>query len=62
MAEAAFKVLVNEKSGFQRRAALDPAGLEQVLKLRSKWGEPSKEMGSPSKYYDRSYYDRATGH
>ncbi|WP_349606420.1 ABC transporter substrate-binding protein [Cupriavidus sp. DF5525] len=62
MAEAAFKVLVNEKSGFQRRAALDPAGLEQVLKLRSKWGVPSKEMGSPSKYYDRSYYDRATGH
>jgi ABC-type nitrate/sulfonate/bicarbonate transport system substrate-binding protein len=61
MAEAAFAVLVNEQSGFQRRAALDPAGLEQVLKLRGKWGVPSKEMGSPSTYYDRGYYDRATG-
>lgn len=61
MAEAAFRVLVNEQSGFQRRAALDPAGLEQVLKLRGKWGVPRKEMGSPSTYYDRSYYDRAIG-
>lgn len=62
MAETVFKVLVNDQSGFQRRAALDAQGLEQVLKLRSKWGVPRKEMGSPSKYYDRSYYDRAIGH
>lgn len=61
MAAAAFDVLVNEHGGFQRRAALDPAGLAQVLKLREKWGVPSKKMGSPSTYYDRSYYDRATG-
>lgn len=59
MAEEAFGVLVNEQSGFQRRAALDIVGLEQVLKLRSRWGVPRKEMGNSSKYYDSSYYDRA---
>lgn len=61
MAEAAFGLLVNERTGFQRRAALDVAGLEQVLKLRSKWGVPKKEMGCPCKYYDLSYYNRAIG-
>jgi ABC-type nitrate/sulfonate/bicarbonate transport system substrate-binding protein len=61
MAEAAFGILVNEHGGFQRRAELDPAGLEQVLKLRAKWGVPRKAIGGPSTYYDRSYYDRATG-
>lgn len=62
MAEAAFPVLVNKQSGFERRAALDPAGLDEVLKLRSKWGVPRKEMGRPSKYYDPSFYDNALKH
>lgn len=59
MAEAAFAALVNDRTGFQRRAALDPAGLDQVLTLRGKWGVPKKEMGSPPRYYDASYYNNA---
>jgi ABC-type nitrate/sulfonate/bicarbonate transport system substrate-binding protein len=59
MAEAAYMVLLNENTGFQRRAELETAGLQQVLNLRAKWGVPKKEMGPVSRYYDPSYYDAA---
>lgn len=59
-AQAAFGALTHERTGFQRRAELDLRGLQQVLALRSKWGVPRKDMGPPSRYYDPSYYERAT--
>ncbi|AUT76268.1 ABC transporter substrate-binding protein [Paraburkholderia hospita] len=58
-AEAAYPVLVNEETGFQRRAAIEPAGIEEVLKLRDKWANPEKRMHDPSNYYDPSFYDDA---
>lgn len=58
-ANAAFQLLVNERTGFQRRAAFDLAGLDEVLKLRGKWGIPKKKMGSASEYYDASFYEDA---
>lgn len=60
-AEAAFALLTQERTGFQRRAELDLAGLRQVLALRNKWGVPKKEMGDPARYYDPSFYKRAIG-
>ena len=30
-----------------------------VLKLRSEYGEPKKELTDPAKYYDLTYYQRA---
>ena len=59
MAQDAYAVLVNERTGFQRKAALEVSGLQEVLKLRSKWGVPKKELSNPQTYYDPSYYDNA---
>jgi ABC-type nitrate/sulfonate/bicarbonate transport system substrate-binding protein len=59
MAEGSYAVLLNERTGFQRRAELETAGVQQVLNLRAKWGVPKKEMGPPTKYYDSSYYEAA---
>jgi ABC-type nitrate/sulfonate/bicarbonate transport system substrate-binding protein len=47
--------------GLTRRAAVNMKGVETVLKLRAKNGEPKKEMGPPSKYVDLSYYEKALG-
>jgi ABC-type nitrate/sulfonate/bicarbonate transport system substrate-binding protein len=47
--------------GLNRKAAVNMQGVETVLKLRAKHGEPKKEMGPPSKYVDLSYYEKALG-
>lgn len=61
-AEAAYGVLINERTGFQRRARLEISGLEQVLALRGKWGVPKKTLGAATRYYDPTWYDRALSH
>src|SRR5690606_25101896 len=58
-AATAYGILLEPNTGMQRKAAIDMAGVEQVLKLRSKWGVPRMELNDPSKYYDSSYYDKA---
>lgn len=45
--------------GLNRRAAVNMQGVETVLRLRAKHGEPRKEMGPSSKYVDLSFYERA---
>jgi ABC-type nitrate/sulfonate/bicarbonate transport system substrate-binding protein len=47
--------------GLNRKAAVNMQGVETVLKLRARHGEPRKEMGPPSKYVDLSYYEKALG-
>jgi ABC-type nitrate/sulfonate/bicarbonate transport system substrate-binding protein len=47
--------------GLNRRAAVNPQGVETVLKLRAKNGEPKKDMGPSSKYVDLSFYEKALG-
>ena len=46
--------------GFAKRAKLDRAGMETVLKLRGEFGEPRKSLSDPMKYVDESYYVEAT--
>jgi ABC-type nitrate/sulfonate/bicarbonate transport system substrate-binding protein len=58
-AEATYRILLDPRTGMQRRAAFEQEGLQTVLKIRSKWGQPRKEMGELSRYYDPSYYERA---
>jgi ABC-type nitrate/sulfonate/bicarbonate transport system substrate-binding protein len=58
-AEAAYRVLLDPRTGFQRKAAIDLDGVARVLALRSKWSEQKKPPGPPSRYYDPSYYDAA---
>ncbi|HEY7384302.1 MAG TPA: ABC transporter substrate-binding protein [Beijerinckiaceae bacterium] len=47
--------------GLNPRAALNMNGVQTVLKIRSQYGEPKREMGPPSKYVDLSFYERALG-
>ena len=41
------------------RAAIDPEGMETVLRLRSAHARPPRPMGPPDRYYDPAYYRRA---
>lgn len=59
--EAAYRILLDPREGFERRAQIDMPGVERVLELRAKWAEPKKTLGSPAKYYDPRYYDAAVG-
>ena len=47
--------------GLNRHAEINEAGVATVLKLRSKYAEPKKTLTDPHKYYDMSYYKKATG-
>jgi ABC-type nitrate/sulfonate/bicarbonate transport system substrate-binding protein len=59
--EAAYRILLDPKEGFERRAAIDMQGVERVLELRAKWAEPKKALGGATRYYDPRYYDAAVG-
>lgn len=61
MAEAAYPILLNARTGFQPEAALDESGLGEVLTLRSKWATPQRKMQAVSTYYDSSFYKDALG-
>jgi ABC-type nitrate/sulfonate/bicarbonate transport system substrate-binding protein len=58
-ADAAYRVLLDPKTGFQRNGAIDMDGIARVLALRTKWSEHKKPLGPASRYYDPSYYDAA---
>ncbi len=58
-AQASYGILLNPKDGFQRKARIDMEGVKTVLALRSKYGEPKKNLTDPSKYYDSSFYEAA---
>jgi ABC-type nitrate/sulfonate/bicarbonate transport system substrate-binding protein len=60
LADKAHAILLDPKSGFQRKARIDIEGVRTVLALRSEYGEPKKALTDPAKYYDPSYYDKAT--
>jgi ABC-type nitrate/sulfonate/bicarbonate transport system substrate-binding protein len=48
------------KEGLQVDGRIDPEGAMNVLRIRSEFGEPRKELKDPSKYIDESYYRKAT--
>lgn len=51
--------LVSPATGFVPRAALDRAGLDTVLELRSQYAPRKKLLTDPEKYLDSSFYDDA---
>jgi len=61
LAKQSYDLLVADKGGFTRDAALDVDGIRTVLALRSKYGVPRKTLGDPAKYVDLTYYDKALG-
>jgi ABC-type nitrate/sulfonate/bicarbonate transport system substrate-binding protein len=58
-ANTAYGVLLSPKDGFQRKAQIDLKGVETVLRLRSKYGQPQKTLTDPRRYYDDSFYRAA---
>lgn len=58
-ASRSYDVLLDPKTGFTQKAALNEAGVRTVLELRSEYGEPNKKLTEPQKYYDLTYYRKA---
>ena len=57
LAKQTLEVLLDPVSGFFRDVRLDPAGMETVLALRSKFGKV--KLFDPQKYLDSSYRQKA---
>ena len=58
-AQGAYDALLGGGEGLERSGRIDRAGAQTVLKLRSEFGRPQKNLGDPSKYMDDSYYRKA---
>ena len=58
-AGTAYGVLLSPTEGFQRKAQIDLKGVETVLRLRSKYGQPQKTLTDARRYYDDSFYRAA---
>jgi len=52
-------VFLNPAGGFEPEARVNVAGMQQVLDLRSEYGQPQKKLTEPEKYFDPSYYKAA---
>ncbi|HEV8306638.1 MAG TPA: ABC transporter substrate-binding protein [Methylomirabilota bacterium] len=61
LAAKTYDVLLAPAGGFEPAARLDVEGIRTVLKLRSEYGRPKKDLTDPSRYYDLSHYERAAG-
>jgi ABC-type nitrate/sulfonate/bicarbonate transport system substrate-binding protein len=59
-AEQSYKVMFSGKEGFQKKAKIDPKGARTVLKLRSEYAKPKKDLEDAKKYIDETYYREAT--
>ncbi len=60
IAAKSYAVFLDPQNGFDRKAAIDVAGVKRVLDIRETYAEPHKALAEPSHYYDLSYYDAAT--
>jgi ABC-type nitrate/sulfonate/bicarbonate transport system substrate-binding protein len=58
-AERAYQRLLDPADGIYRDLRIDLDGLRNVLQLRSKYGEPRKELLEPERYMDLSYLQNA---
>jgi ABC-type nitrate/sulfonate/bicarbonate transport system substrate-binding protein len=58
-APKAYDTMFAEKEGFQKKAKIDLEGCRTVLKLRSEFAKPQKNLTDPVKYVDESYYRKA---
>ena len=56
----AYEAFTDPRYGFGRHAALDDAGLAQVIALRTRYGQQTAPLGSPADYRDLRWYTRAS--
>jgi ABC-type nitrate/sulfonate/bicarbonate transport system substrate-binding protein len=59
LAKKTYEMFVDKKIGLYRDLRIDSEGLKVVLALRSKYGQPKRELGDPAKYVDRELYRKA---
>ena len=59
-AEAAMKIILDPDLGPAGSDAINDTGVATILALRSKYGEPQKNLNDPERYIDMSYYNTAT--
>ena len=59
LAAKTYDILLGPDSGFYRTVRPNIEGIRTVLRLRSKYAEPRKELGDPMKYIDTSYFEAA---
>lgn len=60
-AEAAYRLLLTTDDGIQPHGQIDMAGIDTVLKLRSEYGQPHRDLKDAAKYVDESFYREAVG-
>lgn len=60
VAERSYTLLLDPADGFFRDCRIDAEGMRCVLRLRSAYGLPKKELADVGKYCDFRYYDEAT--
>lgn len=61
IAKKAYPILLDPSEGFYKNLNLDDDGIRTVLRLRSKYGMPKKDLNDPNKYVDRTYLRSALG-
>jgi len=59
LAKKTYDMFVDKKSGLYRDLKVDMEGFKVVLALRSKYGEPKKDLREPMKYVDLELYRKA---
>lgn len=58
-ARAAMKILLDPIHGLASSDKIDATGVITILALRSKYGEPQKNLDNPGRYIDLQYYKAA---
>ena len=60
-AETAYRLLLTTDDGIQPHGSIDMAGIDTVLKLRTQYGQPHRDLKDAARYVDESYYREAIG-
>ncbi|MED5534432.1 MAG: ABC transporter substrate-binding protein [Pseudomonadota bacterium] len=61
VADAVMTKLLDPITGLTPGGELDSSGIETVLRLRSRYARPSKDLLDPAPYLDSTYFQRARG-
>jgi ABC-type nitrate/sulfonate/bicarbonate transport system substrate-binding protein len=60
-AETAYRLLLTTDDGIQPHGSIDMAGIDTVLKLRTQYGQPHRDLNDAAKYVDQTFYREAVG-
>ena len=52
IAAKSYDVFLDPQTGFDRKAAIDVAGVKTVIDIRQEYAVPHKALAEPPRYYD----------